>query len=176
LASDNLLELGRIVDAYGLKGWIKINPINAKLSDSVLIKLKTWWVEKPAGNFSAYPIASARAHGQTVVALPVGFADRNQAEAMIGASVWARRDDFPKPAIDEYYWADLIGCRVVDPDGVHLGTVRDLQDHGAHAILEFADAASPETMRLLPFVATIVSRVDLEQREIHVEWRADFFD
>ena len=173
---DNLLELGRIVDAYGLKGWVKVNPSSA---DSVLVKLKTWWLEQPEGQFRAIEVAKPRLHGLTVVALPIGFEDRNQAEALKGARVWASRSEFPKTPIDEFYWVDLVGCDVLDPDGQCLGRVVGLQDHGAHPILEIQQGVEtvPATeTKLLPFVASIVTQVDLLARKIHVEWRADFFD
>lgn len=173
---DNLLELGRIVDAYGLKGWVKVNPSSA---DSVLVKLKIWWLEQPEGQFRAVELAKSRLHGPTVVAQPVGFEDRNQAEALKGARVWASRSEFPKTLTDEFYWVDLVGCDVFDPDGQGLGRVVGLQDHGAHPILEIqqvGDMAQATETKLLPFVASIVTQVDLLARKIHVEWRADFFD
>jgi 16S rRNA processing protein RimM len=191
---ENLLELGRVIDAYGLKGWIKVNPSS---SDSVLVKLKTWWLEQPEGNFRSVVVSKPRLHGSTVVALPLGFEDRNQAEALKGAKVWADRSGFPPPTTDEFYWVDLVGCDVFDPDGQSLGRVIGLQDHGAHPILEIQDSvvakseASPNgkltqeetassgpnaAKKLLPFVSSIVSKVDIAARQIHVEWRADFFD
>ncbi len=177
---DNLLELGRIVDAYGLKGWVKVNPSS---TDSVLVKLKTWWLEQPEGQFRPIEVSKPRLHGSTVVALPMGFDDRNQAEALKGARVWASRSEFPKPPTDEFYWVDLVGCDVLDPDGQLLGRVVGLQDHGAHPILEIqqGEAGQVESQvagesKLLPFVSSIVNKVDLAARQIHVEWRADFFE
>jgi 16S rRNA processing protein RimM len=173
---DNLLELGRVVDAYGLKGWVKVNPSSV---DTVLVKLKTWWLEQPEGQFRVIEVSKPRLHGSTVVALPHGFEDRDHALALKGARIWASRSEFPKPLVDEFYWVDLVGCDVLDPDGKILGRVLGLQDHGAHPILEIlpdtASSASAEP-RLIPFVASIVRNVDLAARQIHVEWRADFFE
>jgi 16S rRNA processing protein RimM len=175
-APSEFLELGRIADAYGLKGWVKVNPSSA---DSVLAKVKTWWLEKADGKLYALPVTGGRLHGSTVVALPEGFSDRNQSEALIGCKVWLKRAEFPKPLKDEFYWVDLVGCEVLDPEGLSLGKVANLQDHGAHPILEVVVDASAigagSEARLIPFVASIVSKVDLAARNIHVEWRADYF-
>jgi 16S rRNA processing protein RimM len=170
---DGLLELGRVVSAYGLKGWLKIQPSSA---ESVLPKVKTWWLECPPGHFVCHTIKHAKMHGVSVVAQPEGMDDRTPAEALKGARVWVSRADFPKAPKDEYYWADLIGCEVLDPDGAVLGKVLGLQDHGAHPILEVRGPDESREPLLIPFVASIILEVLMPQRSIRVDWRADYME
>ena len=76
--------------------------------------------------------------------------------------------DFPVPEPGEYYWSDLIGCRVEDPTGAPLGTVSDIDDHGAQQVLHLDNGL------LIPFVESIVSEVLLEQRRIVDDWYPDW--
>ena len=79
-----------------------------------------------------------------------------------------RRCDFPAPDPDEYYWADLIGCAVVDPSGQALGTVEALDDHGAQSVLRLDNGT------LIPFVAAVVLEVAPAQKRIVADWSADW--
>jgi 16S rRNA processing protein RimM len=60
---------------------------------------------------------------------------RNAATAYL--SVYLETDAAVVPALPRgsYYWHDLIGCPVVDPDGGALGTVRDVYRSGGAEML-----------------------------------------
>jgi 16S rRNA processing protein RimM len=61
---------------------------------------------------------------------------------------------------------------VVNRQGVTLGKVAEVLAHGAHPLLRVSGATGPE--RLIPYVAAIVLRVDLDARRIDVDWGEDF--
>ena len=119
-------------------------------------------------------IARVRDHGDGLVALAKGIADRNAAEALRGARVFVSRSQFPEAATDEFYWADLIGCTVVDRQGVELGVVIGLFDTGPHSVLRIQPAATDAPERLIPFVSAYVDSVDVAARRIGVDWGADY--
>lgn len=96
------------------------------------------------------------------------ISDRNQAEALIGASIYIERQQLPETQDDEYYWSDLIGCDVVTEVGESLGQVDDLLETGANDVLVVGT-------HLIPFVIDeIVTEVNLQQRRISVRWQADY--
>ncbi len=62
----------------------------------------------------------------------------------------------------EYYFADLIGCRVVDREtGRVAGTVTGWQETGGPVVVELDDGRV-----LVPFAKSILQEIDLEAREI----------
>ncbi len=85
-----------------------------------------------------------------------------------GATLSVRRSAFPVPADGEYYWADLIGCQVVDAQGQPLGIVDRVEDLGADPLLRVAGRL------LIPFIEPYVQSVDLASRRIIVDWSADW--
>jgi len=120
-------------------------------------------------------IAEIREHGEGLVARSASLPDRTAAEAMRGARILIARADFPKPADDEFYWADLIGLDVVNREGSTLGRVAGLLDTGPHSVLRVqADSAPAEHERLIPFVSAYVDRVDMQKRLIVVDWGPDY--
>jgi 16S rRNA processing protein RimM len=163
----DLIEVGRVIDAYGIRGWVKLAPFNDP-RDSVLKTARRWWL--PDG--SSLQIDRARTHGATVVAHPLGFEDRTAAERLRGLTVRVSRSDFPASAKDEYYWVDLVGCEVSNPRGEVLGVVDRVEDHGAHPILLLA---GPEPSALMiPFVPEWIVEVDIASRRIVADWEADY--
>lgn len=190
---DDLVELGRVASAYGVRGWVKVQP-HASGGDT-LRAVKRWWLKAPqplnkAGAFSSvqpYTVAQSRLHSATVVALFDGFNNRDQAEPLKAHTVWVSRADFPDSNDDEYYWVDLIGCLIYGENNgqqLLLGRVANVFDNGAHAVLEVErgqlDRAGDFQLRLsargraqtelVPFVEAHVHTVNLAQRRLDSNW------
>jgi 16S rRNA processing protein RimM len=176
------VEVGRISDAWGVKGWIRVQPF-AK-DPQALFASKRWYLRPPAPRpgpalrpSGPLPqmlrIAQAREQGDDIVAAVHDIADRSAAEALRGARIFVPRSSFPSAGEGEFYWIDLIGLQVLNRDGVTLGTVRGLIDNGAQSVLQVSPAEG-EADRLIPFVDAYVDRVDLQARCIHVDWGLDF--
>jgi 16S rRNA processing protein RimM len=167
---DDAVEVGRIVDAWGIQGGIKVQPFAAE--PEALFSSRRWFVEGPGGQRAPLKITSARDRGDVVVATAQELPDRNAAEAMKGARVFVSRASFPTAGPDEFYWVDLIGLEVVNRQSEKLGVVADLLDTGAHSVLRVQPAEGDE--RLIPFVAAYVDDVNLAERRITVDWGLDY--
>jgi 16S rRNA processing protein RimM len=171
------VEVGRIAGAWGVKGWIRVEPYAT--DPQALFSSKRWHLRPPdplpAGPPRAWPallrVIHAREHGSAVVAEVDGFQDRDAAQARYGGRVYVSRARIPTPAANELYWVDLIGLAVVNRQGESLGEVTDLLDTGAHAVLRLRRG---EAEVLIPFVDAYVDSVDLAARTIVVDWGLDY--
>ena len=183
------IEVGRILDAWGVKGWLKILP-HSKLPEA-LFSSKVWFLQPPEAKFrpgfNAFTgtvssgVEEAKIHSDSVVAKFVGLDDRTLAEALRGARIFLPRSSFPAASTDEYYWVDLIGLNVVNREGVALGCVRDLMTTGPQSVLcvEYVSSAEGEAVpvvseRMIPFVAVYVDKVDIAGKQITVDWQPDY--
>ncbi|WP_312759426.1 ribosome maturation factor RimM [Pulveribacter sp.] len=174
------VEVGRIADAWGVKGWFKVLPYSSDAEG--LLSARTWFLqpaERGGKNTFAgtvqLDIRQARIHSDAVVAWARGVDDRDAAEGLRGARIFVPRSGFPAVGEDEYYWVDLIGLEVVNREGVALGTVRDLLPTGPQTtlVLSYEEDGKPHE-RLVPFVSAFVDQVDLAGRRITVDWQPDF--
>lgn len=177
---EDAVEVGAIVDAYGLKGWVKVLAhASAGQGGDALVHAKRWWLTKGRERKSVQ-VAQAKTHGEHIVAHLGNLADRDDALALRGYRVHIRRADFPALSEDEFYWVDLVGLEVVNEAGMALGHVADLIDNGAHAVLrvEYAsvgkDGQPATDERLIPFVGAYVKTVDQAAKRIIVDWEADY--
>jgi len=184
---DDAVEVGRVLDAWGVKGWIKVQPFAA--DPQALFSSRRWFLKPPQPQQGVKLPASAGAvhaaippllkvmqvkeHGDGVVAQVQDVADRSDAEALRGARIFVGRSSFPTADKDEYYWVDLIGMTVVNREGQTLGTVAGLIDTGPHSVLRL-EAATPAEERLIPFVAAYVDDVSMAERRITVDWGLDY--
>ena len=183
---DDAVEVGGIVGAWGVKGWIKVQPYAA--DPQALFSSKRWFLKRPdelrRPGESALPtllrVVQAKDHGDGVIAQVGGIDDRAAAEQLRGARIFVSRGSFPSPEPDEYCWVDLIGLAVVNRQGEALGTVAGLIDTGPHSVLRVARPAAENSAgavneeRLIPFVAAYVDEVVLAQRRIVVDWGLDY--
>ena len=174
---DDLIQVGHITGAYGLRGGIRVSPYS--LDADALLSVKTWWLDKPS--LRPVQVRNAKSHSGDVTATLVDVTDRETAEALKGATVQVSRADFPELPEDEYYWTDLIGLDTVNLQGEALGKVTDMMHNGAQSILRITPEADPNAApdakapeRLVPFVDQYVKTVDLQARLITLDWGLDY--
>ncbi|MDR0564506.1 MAG: ribosome maturation factor RimM [Azoarcus sp.] len=167
-----MIVLGRIVAPFGIKGWLKIQPLGDVLSWE---KIPCLWLapnpETPNEQWAQYPLLSCQAHGKGLIAGLKNIADRNAAEQLCGWYIAVPRESLPRPEENEYYWDDLIGLAVLDEAGESLGKVTGLLSTGAHDVLKVTDG---DTERLIPFVSAYVQDVNPHTQTIRTLWQKDW--
>ena len=179
------IEVGRVADAWGIKGFFKVIPYSA--SPEALFSSKRWYVLPPeprAGvvvkelaftGCQLLKIRSVKEHSDTVVVQADGVDDRNTAELLRGVRIFVARSSFPTAAKDEFYWVDLMGLAVVNREGVNLGTVKDLISTGPQTVMVIeAEVDGKKQETLIPFVSVYVDDVSLADKRITVDWQLDY--
>jgi 16S rRNA processing protein RimM len=173
------VEVGRIADAWGIKGWFKVIPHSA--SPEALFSSKRWFLQPSERGAKAFAgtallrVKEAKEHADTIVAGAHEVDDRTAAEALKGARIFVPRSSFPTAAEDEYYWVDLIGLDVVNREGLPLGRVADLMATGPQTVLVVAyEEGGKQHERMIPFVDAYVDKVELQARRILVDWQPDY--
>jgi 16S rRNA processing protein RimM len=159
--------MGRIAGAFGIKGWVKVQPYTA--APAGLLRYRSWWVEDESG-WTRREIEQAEVQGQAVAAKFAGCDDRDAAALYRGREVAVARNELPEAGENEFYWADLVGLRVVNTAGEDLGAVARVFETGANDVL----VVQGDRERLLPFIEQVVREVDLAAGVIRVDWGSDF--
>lgn len=168
MSSDKQVILGEISGIYGVRGWVKVYSYTKPLEN---ITEYNPWLIRMHGAWREARVVSAKRHGKGIVALLEGYNDRDQARELIGVEIAISRDRLPALEKDEYYWADLIGLRVVHVDGTNMGKVDHLFSTGANDVV----VVKGDKERLIPFVqGDVIKKIDLEAGEIQVDWPLEF--
>lgn len=162
------LIVGKISGVYGVKGWVKVYSHTAPKEN--IFSYKTLLAKKADG-WQAFKLANGRPQGKGLVARIEGVDDRNAAEAWVGTEIGIDRQQLPNLDDGEYYWADLVGLKVITTDGVELGKVSHLLETGSNDVM----SVKGDRERLVPFILEqFVKSVNIGDGEIIVEWDPDF--
>ena len=189
--------MGHISAPFGIKGWVRVQGYSGTASG--LANYPAWWLgnrsDRSAGtdveNWREVQVEQAQQQGIDVVAKLAGCDDRDGAAGFKGQVVAVPRAEFPPPATGEYYWADLVGLKVSNTEGLDFGVVTSMLETGANAVMvvqvvqavqavqqSAVDGVQPgkndKQERLIPFIASVIKRVDIAAGVIEVDWGADF--
>jgi 16S rRNA processing protein RimM len=159
--------MGRIVGAFGVQGWVKVNPFTAEPGglaqfDRWLVRGRDGWHERAVEDFAL--------HSKGPVAKLAGCDARDGAQALRGSDVAVRRAQLGDAGKGSLFWVDLVGLEVVDLSGERLGHVEALFEAGDTSVMVVAGVKE----RMIPFVPEYVKAVDAPGRRITVDWKADY--
>lgn len=159
--SDDLIQVGRVAGAFGVRGEVRITSFTA---DPVAL-LDYRDLKREDGAVALTLVAGRPAKGG-IVARAKEIETREQAEALRGLKLFIPRSALPEPEDeDEFYVTDLIGLSVETPEGQPLGRIRTVQDFGAGDLLEIQPPEGGATW-YLPFTKEAVPDVRLAEGKV----------
>lgn len=164
---DELIRVGHILGAQGIKGWVKVYSHTSPREN--IVNYGPWLLERDGRR--DWIDVSGRLQGRHVVAKLDGVDDRNQAEALAGCEIYINARQLPRLPAGDYYWSDLIGLEVETLRAEPLGVIESMLETGADDVMVLAG----DRERLIPFVIDeIVREIDLDARRMVVDWSPEF--
>jgi 16S rRNA processing protein RimM len=161
--------MGQVFAPYGVKGWVHIQPFTEQ--PEALGGYPRWWLGRNEAGYQPFGVKNCKIHGAALVAQLEGIDDRDQALALKGMLVAIPREQLPPTREDEFYWSDLMGWQVENPQGVVLGTLVERLETGANDVMVVQGEAR---QHLIPWVDHFVKEVDPAKRRIVVDWEQDY--
>ncbi len=161
------LVLGEIVGAHGLRGEVRVR-VTGDSGDNLLNAERLWLarrIDEPSPRGVAVVGGGAGRPGEVRLRFE-GIADRDAAEALKGMRVLGEASALPKLPEGEFYWHELVGCRVESEAGTVAGVVQEIWETGAHDVLVVVDELG--VRRLVPTAAALVRSIDPVARRIVV--------
>ncbi len=163
-AHDRLVLVGRFGAAQGVRGEVRLHSYT---SDPQAISGYRPLTDSSRGQAFVFERLRSLKDDMLVVKVK-GVETREEASALTGVELFARRDQLPEPSEDEFYCDDLVGLLAATGDGRRLGHVAAIVNYGAGDILEIAPEGGGEAL-LLPFTKTVVPTIDFSAGRIVVE-------
>lgn len=156
-------EIGQIVNTFGIKGMVKVNPFTDDISQ--FEELDTILIDKK-GNLQEMQIEEVKYSKNQVLLKLKGIETVEEAEKYRNCYLKLPREKAKKLPEGTYFIADLIGLEVVTDEGMLLGTVDDIYNSGASDIYVIKDNLGKQI--LLPAIKEVIKKIDLEQEKITV--------
>ena len=159
----DLIEVGVVIGAHGLRGDLKIRTLPT--GDLALTGARTVYIQDSEGRMARQQAVRSSQHKQNILLRLSGLETLPAVEHLIGCSVWMARADLPELDDQHYYWSDLEGLEVIDRQQGFIGLVVGMFSSPAHDILEI-DGPCGEV--LIPAIVPFLVQVDRANGQLHV--------
>ena len=163
-----LVMVGRVTAAHGIRGDVKVHSYAESIElyrtgEGILLKL-------PDGSRTMLTIQWVKPHGRALLMGLDSVADRNQAERLVGSSLFIDKARLPELDADTYYWSDLVGLMVYDPAGNLIGRLDGViptPGNDVYVVKGKVDGRLREW--LIPAIGDVVLSVDIAEKTMVVD-------
>lgn len=128
---ETLMEIGQIVNTYGIKGFVKVQPFTDNIRR--FEDLRQIYLQLKKG-LETFEIEEIKYHKQMVLLKLKGIDDINEAEKYRNCYLKIDRKDAVNLPEDTYFIADLLEMEVTTEEGEMLGKIADVYPTGSNDI------------------------------------------
>ena len=160
---EQLMEIGQIVNTYGIKGFVKVVPFTDNINrfeelDEVYLQTKN--------GLETFGIEEVKYTKNTVLLKLKGIDDINVAEKYRNCYVKIDRKNAVELPEDTYFIVDLLDCEVHTEEGEILCSIIDVYPTGSNDIYVVKNEKGKQV--LLPAISQVIKQVDIENKKIIV--------
>lgn len=160
---EEFLEIGQIVNSYGIKGLLKVVPFTDDITR--FEKLKTVYVEYK-NKLEELIIQEVRYHKNLVLLKIEGIDTIEETQKYKNCYLKINRKDAVKLPEDTYFIIDLIGVEVFDQKQNLLGTIIDVFPTGSNDVYVVKNEIGKQI--LLPAIGSVIKKVDIPNKKMVV--------
>ena len=157
------LEIGQIVNTFGIKGEVKVKPFTDDIKR--FDKLKKINIEQKNSK-KEYEIENIKYHKDMLILKLKGIDQIEQAELLRNSYLKIDRNEEEPLEENTYYIVDLLGLSVYTEEDVLLGILDDIYNTGSNDIYVVKDSLGKQT--LLPAIQDVIKEIDIENQKIIV--------
>lgn len=160
---ESLMEIGQIVNTYGIKGFVKVVPFTDNINR--FEDLKTVYVETKKG-LENFEIEEVKYSKNTVLLKLKGIDDINIAEKYRNCYLKISRENAVKLPEDTYFIIDLLDMKVYTEEDIYLGNIIDVYPTGSNDIYVIKNEEGKQV--LLPAIDEVIKTVDIQNKKMVV--------
>ena len=155
---DNLIWVGRLVKTQGIKGEGRVLGSGGKIP--AFSAGKGVYLEGKDGIRRPFTVDSSRPHKGMAILSFREVRGIEEAEELVGCSIYMAKEDLEPLAPDEFYWYQLQGLQVQTEDGTVLGKLEEVFSTGSNDV--FVVRKDGQEI-LLPATEEVIVQVDLKK-------------
>lgn len=160
---EQLIEIGQIVNTYGIKGFLKVVPYTDDITR--FENLKSIYIETK-NSLKTFIIEDIKYSKNLVLLKLKGIDDINTAEIYKNCYLKIDRKDAVELPEDSYFIIDLIGITVYTDNNEELGNIVDVYSTGANDIYVVKNELGKQV--LLPAIGEVIKDVDIKDKKMIV--------
>lgn len=157
------LEIGQIVNTFGIKGMVKVKPFTDDINR--FDRLETIYIENKKSR-KEYEIEEVKYHKNMVLMKLKGVNTVEEADLLRQSYLLVDREKEEPLEEGVYYIVDLLGLEVYTDEGQLLGKVDDIFNTGSNDVYVVKDELGKQI--LLPAIADVIKEINIKENKITV--------
>ena len=157
------LEIGRIVNTFGIKGMVKVKPFTDNIER--FSNLEKIYIKNKSGQ-TEYKIQEVKYHKNMVLIKFEGIENPEQADLLRNSYLIVDRETEEPLEPGRYYIVDMIGLDVFTDDNEYLGKLEDIYNTGSNDIYVVKNELGKQV--LLPAIEDVIKNIDMDNKKVIV--------
>lgn len=157
------LEIGQIVNTFGIKGMVKVKPFTDNIER--FSNLEKIYIKNKSGQ-TEYKIQEVKYHKNMVLIKFEGIENPEQADLLRNSYLIVDRETEEPLEAGRYYIVDMIGLDVFTDDNEYLGKLEDIYNTGSNDIYVVKNKLGKQV--LLPAIEDVIKNIDMDNKKVIV--------
>lgn len=157
------LEIGQIVNTFGIKGMVKVKPFTDNIER--FSNLEKIYIKNKSGQ-TEYKIQEVKYHKNMVLIKFEGIENPEQADLLRNSYLIVDREAEEPLEAGRYYIVDMIGLDVFTDDNEYLGKLEDIYNTGSNDIYVVKNELGKQI--LLPAIEDVIKNIDMDNKKVIV--------
>ncbi|MEF3303018.1 ribosome maturation factor RimM [Paenibacillus sp. GYB003] len=168
-------NVGKVVNTHGIRGELKVVS-QTDFPEERFGKGSRLLLTNPGNEAEELPVVveGARLHKNVYIVKLKGYDNINEVLPYKGWQLKVTDEERKPLAEGEYYYDQIIGCRVVTDEGEELGTIGEILAPGANHVWVVERPKGKPV--LLPVIDDVVLDVDVEAKLVRVHLMEGLID
>lgn len=170
---ENIVELAHVSKSHGIKGELKLVPAGGGVEDMELLSELDFLRAEQNGETRKLVIENVKFQPKQLILKFEGIDSIEEAQKLIGKTLFLHRDELPELEEDEFYYNDLIGFKAVDSGDRLLGVLDSFFETKANMVFVIK---TENGFVNLPFIDDVFDELDIESGKLVVKVVEGYFD
>lgn len=157
------LEIGQIVNTFGIKGMVKVKPFTDNIER--FNNLEKIYIKNKSGQ-TEYKIQEVKYHKNMVLIKFEGIENPEQADLLRNSYLIVDRETEEPLEPGRYYIVDMIGLDVFTDENEYLGKLEDIYNTGSNDIYVVKNELGKQV--LLPAIEDVIKNIDMDNKKVIV--------
>ena len=164
----NWYNVGKIVNTHGIRGEVRVIsrtdfPDERYVPGNVLFL----FMDSQTNDPKKLTIKSHRKHKNFDLLTFEGYDNVNQVEPFKNGMLKITEDQLSELKENEFYYHEILGCKVTTIENEFLGDVVEILSPGANDVWVIKTPEGKEV--LIPYIESVVKNVDVSKKQISIE-------
>lgn len=160
---DKFYDVGKVVNTQGLKGEVRVIS-STDFADERYKKGATLYLFRDNSEPITLKVASHRVHKNFNMLTFEGYNRIEEVEPFKGGTLKVSESQLEDLSDHEFYYHEIIGLSVVSDAGEKLGTIKEILPLGANDVWVVSRPGQKDL--LVPYIASVVEKVSLEEQQV----------